>query len=172
MNSLEWEHRESMHNTRRRINKRNQWVWIRDSRKGNLRIRPFKRLLDAVAEHLGVQGYTATIVWTNDQKIKELKHRYLGVDEPTDVLAFPFHETWPDGTHYLGDIVISLDTAYRQAGEKGHDLTVEVAILLIHGLLHLLGYDHETDQGEMSALETELRREFLAIVSDKIESNH
>ncbi len=157
-----------MHETGHLTKKRNQWVWIRDSRKGNLRIRPYKRLLDAVAEHLGVRGYTVTIVWTNDRKIRELKHRYLGMDEPTDVLAFPFHETWPDGTHYLGDIVISLETASRQAREKGHDLNVEVAILLIHGFLHLLGYDHETDQGEMAALETVLRRQFLATVSDKI----
>ena len=162
-----------MQNTRRmtKTKKGNQWVWVRDSRKGNLRIRPYRRLLDAVSERLGVRGYTVTIVWTHDQKIKELKHRYLGVDEPTDVLAFPFHEIWPDGTHYLGDIVISLDTASRQAREKEHDLAVEVAILLIHGFLHLLGYDHETDQGEMTALEVELRREFLPLISDKIKGN-
>jgi probable rRNA maturation factor len=74
------------------------------------------------------------------------------------VLSFPA-DVRPDGTpKILGDIAISLDTASRQAAAQGHSLAVELRILALHGLLHLLGYDHETDQGDMRRLEERLRR--------------
>ena len=88
-----------------------------------------------------------------DRRIRELNHRYRGKNVPTDVLSFPADE--PD---QLGDIVIALDVARRQARSAGHSLATEFRVLALHGLLHLLGYDHERDNGEMRRLEQRLRR--------------
>jgi len=82
-----------------------------------------------------------------------LNRRYRKKDRPTDVLAFPAEA---DGL--LGDIVISLPYAARQAKRRGEPASREIDRLLLHGLLHLLGYDHETDEGEMDTLEASLRR--------------
>ena len=85
-----------------------------------------------------------SLTFVNDKFIQQLNKRYRGVDSPTDVLAFAMQE----GSYaeinpgLLGDVVISVDTAERQAKELGHALERELAILLIHGLLHLVGYDH------------------------------
>lgn len=151
--------------------RKNRWVWIRESRKGHLKIAPYRRLMDRMAEILNVHGQTVTILWSDDEKIRQLKKQFLNVDEPTDVLAFPIRERLPNRTFYLGDIIISLDTAERQAREKGHSLEVEVAILTIHGFLHLLGYDHEVDDGEMEALESKLRKMLLKDFSGKMPVN-
>ena len=82
-----------------------------------------------------------------------------GKDRPTDVLSFPGDET-PEGRH-LGDVLISLPTAREQARRLGHDLERELKELLLHGVLHCLGHDHETDGGQMAALEFELRQRWL-----------
>lgn len=81
-----------------------------------------------------------------DPTIHTLNRQYRGKDKPTDVLSFPL----ADDLHpeLLGDVVISLDTATRQAQRRGHSLREEVQILLIHGILHLLGYDHEVSRSE------------------------
>ena len=84
------------------------------------------------------------IVLSDDKKLRSLKLEFWGEDAPTDVLSFP---QWEPGDPFvpqmLGDIVISLETAQRQANERGHDLTTEVTVLAAHGLQHLLGYDHQ-----------------------------
>ncbi len=98
---------------------------------------------------------------TDDVRIQELNNKYLGRDRPTDVLSFPDGDRLPDGFVFLGEIVISLDTARRQANELGHSLLRELEELVLHGLLHLLGYDHEEDHGEMEMLELQLREELL-----------
>jgi probable rRNA maturation factor len=85
--------------------------------------------------------------------MRSLNRRYRRNDRPTDVLAFPAEA---DGL--LGDIVISLPYASRQAKRRGEPASREIDRLLLHGLLHLLGYDHETDAGEMDTLEASLRR--------------
>lgn len=87
-----------------------------------------------------------------DRRIRSLNRRYRGKNRPTDVLAFP-----GEGP-LLGDIVISVSFAGRQAQRRGEPRSREVDRLLLHGYLHLLGYDHETDGGEMDALEASLRR--------------
>jgi probable rRNA maturation factor len=93
-----------------------------------------------------------TLVITGDEKIHELNLKYLSEDRPTDVLSFPMNEQLnsapvfvniPDGKQHLGDIVISYSTAVRQAAEHNHTVSREITILLIHGILHLLGYDHD-----------------------------
>ena len=94
----------------------------------------------------------------DDAAIRELNREHRGIDRPTDVLSFPLEEAIP-GTP-LGSIVISLDHVERKARELGHGEEEELALLFIHGLLHLLGYDHETDEGEMREREAELIRSF------------
>ena len=94
----------------------------------------------------------ASILLTGDEGIRILNRDYRGIDSPTDVLAFSQTEGedfGPDtGENPLGDVVISVETAARQAKEHGHTLDKEIDVLLAHGLLHLLGYDHETPQDE------------------------
>jgi probable rRNA maturation factor len=89
---------------------------------------------------------------TGDEEIHKLNLQYLDEDRPTDVLSFPMNEQLdaapvfvkvPDGKLHLGDIVISYPTALKQAEEHNHPVNREIAILLIHGILHLLGYDHD-----------------------------
>ena len=93
-----------------------------------------------------------TVAITTDTRVRQLNHRFLGKPYATDVLSFPAGVT---GT--LGDIVIAEGIARRQANAAGHRLSVELRVLALHGLLHLLGYDHEHDNGEMGALERRLR---------------
>ena len=100
-----------------------------------------------------------TVAFVRDPRIRELNLRFRGKPRATDVLSFPAGDDFePD---YLGDVVISADAAARQAGEAGHSLEREVSELVIHGVLHLCGYDHETDRGQMNRLEMKLRRKLL-----------
>ena len=95
-----------------------------------------------------------------DRRIRALNRRYRGEDHPTDVLAFPQGEGGGPPGHpgLLGDVVISVETAARQAARAGNSLEREAALLLIHGILHLLGYDHAEPEEErrMQAREEEL----------------
>ena len=84
-----------------------------------------------------------SIILTNDTRLHELNLNYLGVDSPTDVLSFPASETDPEtGARYIGDILISIPRAQAQASAADHPLEAEVQLLVVHGVLHLLGYDH------------------------------
>jgi probable rRNA maturation factor len=84
-----------------------------------------------------------TILLTGDEKLRQLNRQFLGIDAPTDVLSFPAGETDPDtGEYYLGDVVISFPRAQAQAQERGHSTAEELDLLVVHGVLHLLGYDH------------------------------
>lgn len=93
-----------------------------------------------------------SVTFVDDAAIHELNREHRGVDRPTDVLSFPQFEAdeeIPEGMpHVLGDLVVSLETARRQAEEYGHSEEREIAFLLVHGFLHLLGYDHETAEEE------------------------
>jgi len=102
---------------------------------------------------IGNSGSSATIAFVSDRSIRKLNQQFRGVDKATDVLSFPADE--PDN---LGDVAVSVETASRQAKENGLAFDDEVAQLILHGLLHLSGYDHETDNGEMNRLEVRLRR--------------
>ncbi len=105
--------------------------------------------LDTLATELGASSKELTLVFVDDAEIHALNLEHLGVDKPTDVLSFPLMEQgeagMPDVPH-LGDVVISLDTASRQAEAAGHSLETEVATLAAHGLTHLLGFDHPTEE--------------------------
>jgi len=96
---------------------------------------------------------SATIAFVSDKKIRELNRQFRGVDKATDVLSFPAGENIN-----LGDIAVSVDTAAVQAKENGLSFNDEIAQLILHGLLHLCGYDHETDKGEMNRFELKLRQ--------------
>ena len=95
-----------------------------------------------------------SLAFVSDARIRALNRAHRGKDVPTDVLSFPSGEP-----RFLGDIVIAAGVARRQAARAGHAFGVEARVLALHGLLHLLGYDHETDQGRMERLEARLRRE-------------
>lgn len=98
--------------------------------------------------------------FVGDRQMRRLNLEYRDQDATTDVLSFPGDESFEDG--YLGDIAISVPVARRQAAEAGHDVERELRILLLHGILHCLGYDHESDDGEMLRLEKRLRRDWVA----------
>jgi probable rRNA maturation factor len=101
------------------------------------------------------------VVLTGDDELRRLNRTYRGLDRPTDVLSFPDGDPLPTGGVLLGEIVVSLDTARRQAAALGHGELRELEELVLHGALHLLGHDHERDGGTMAALELELREELL-----------
>ena len=113
--------------------------------------------IERVAQMLDVIGKadsSVTVAFVSDNKIRELNRQFRHLDKATDVLSFPNDSADSD----LGDIAISVETAARQAKQNGLTLNGEIAQLILHGLLHLSGYDHETDNGEMSRLELRLRR--------------
>jgi probable rRNA maturation factor len=99
------------------------------------------------------------VALVSDAAMRRLNRRYRGVDKATDVLSFPAAPPVRSGRHkLLGDLAIATGVAARQARREGHSRSQELRILALHGLLHLLGYDHETDLGEMTKLEERLRR--------------
>lgn len=110
--------------------------------------------LAEVASSLGAREVDATLALVGDERIRELNRQFRGFDEATDVLSFP------SSLPYLGDIVVSVDTAERQARRRGTTLALQLQVLALHGFLHLLGYDHESDSGEMRRLEYRMRRKF------------
>jgi probable rRNA maturation factor len=101
------------------------------------------------------------VLVTGDDELQRLNLAYRKLDRATDVLSFPDGDRLPDGRTLLGEVVISLDTARRQAAQLGHSELRELEELVLHGTLHLLGHDHEQDGGEMEALELRLREELL-----------
>jgi probable rRNA maturation factor len=122
-----------------------------------------KKVLEA--QGAGAEAEMSLLIATSE-RIKELNREYLGEDEPTDVLAFSAREEGaelpfihpPDGLLHLGEVIIAYPQAVIQAAEHGHPVKKELAILIIHGLLHLLGYDHDEPDSErrMKAREAEL----------------
>jgi probable rRNA maturation factor len=96
-----------------------------------------------------------TVLLTTDRAIRRLNRQYRGIDKATDVLSFPAGDA--EVTGVAGDLAISVPTALRQAAQQGHTLAIEIKVLILHGLLHLAGFDHETDDGQMARRERALR---------------
>ncbi len=120
------------------------------------------RFLNRARSAVGLEGYVDVLL-ADDLTLRRLNRTFRGKNKATDVLSFP---TPSEIAHtHAGDLAISLDTAARQAAVYGHSLRDEVRILLLHGLLHLSGLDHETDRGEMARREAELRQELGLPVS-------
>jgi probable rRNA maturation factor len=127
-------------------------------------------LSGAVLDRIGRGEAALTITFVRDRAMRRLNRDYRGMDKPTDVLSFAYHEGgetptfWPtslEESRHLGDVVISVETAERYARELNLSYEREIDHLVIHGALHLAGYDHETDNGEMKTLERKLRKELL-----------
>lgn len=123
---------------------------------GARRVRPW---VEALVRELAPEADSFTLRFTGDRAMRRLNREYRDRDATTDVLSFP-GEDGPEGRH-LGDVVISVPTARRQAGMHDEPVDRELRRLMLHGVLHCLGYDHETDDGEMERLEATLRREWL-----------
>jgi probable rRNA maturation factor len=134
------------------------------TRKRNLkhRLAPalIQRLGQAMLSALELPEAELSVLLTDDVGIQELNREHRSKDKPTDVLAFPMDESVPDPRGILGDVVISLDTAERQARSRRRPLLEEVRFLLAHGVLHLVGYDHAepAEKREMVAMTRRLVR--------------
>lgn len=109
-----------------------------------------------VSSYLPENPYLEVSIVGNEE-IRSLNKQYRGKDSITDVLSFEDGDLLPDGRIFLGSIVISWERALEQAQEIGNSLEEELRFLFLHGLLHLLGFDHETDNGEMFELQRELK---------------
>ena len=122
---------------------------------GTRRLRPW---LAPMVASLAPEAESFGVRFVGDREMRRVNRQFRGKDETTDVLSFPGD---PGGHRHLGDVLISVPKARRQAVEAGHGVDREVKTLLLHGILHCLGYDHETDQGEMERLERKLRRTWI-----------
>lgn len=129
-------------------------IEVRHPRPGRLDLPGLQRFMKRAQAAAGVGGEVGVRL-VDDVTIRDLNRQFRGRNSPTDVLSFPLFSG-----SYAGDVAISLDRAAMQARQQGHGVQVEIKILLLHGLLHLAGMDHETDEGEMLARELSLRRRF------------
>ena len=136
-------------------------------------LRPLESFFRRVQRELGLKHSDVTICLLSDRAMARLNHNFRKKSGPTDVLSFPAvarrkpmrlrgrsHAANSGARGYLGDIAISPATARRYAKKQDRALTSELRVLILHGVLHLLGYDHETDRGEMDAIEQKLRKRF------------
>ncbi|MBC7931678.1 MAG: rRNA maturation RNase YbeY [Rubrivivax sp.] len=120
----------------------------------------WQRFTGKVLKLAPANGAGVTVAFVSDRAMRELNRRWRGKRGTTDVLSFPSEQDEFEKLEgfNLGDVVISVEQAARQAAENGLEFDDEVSQLILHGVLHLCGYDHEQDDGEMNALELNLRR--------------
>ncbi|MBN2372160.1 rRNA maturation RNase YbeY [bacterium] len=127
--------------------------------------------MEKIFDVLGFKTQEVSITFANDRFVRRLNCQYRGIDRPTDVLAFAMSEgkyTYIQ-PQLLGDVVISVETAKRQAEQMGHSLDRELMILLIHGILHLAGYDHieRKDSKKMKVMETKILEEMKGLNNER-----
>lgn len=111
-------------------------------KKHPIRTAELKRLVGRLAARYRLPDPEVTLAFVGTRAIRTLNRKFMKKDRPTDVLSFPLGKKGPDGKFYLGDIVIAVPVAFRQARAKGHSLERELKLLAIHGFLHLVGFDH------------------------------
>ena len=130
-------------------------------------IEEIKRAVDTIGGLYDIKDSEVSITLTNDETLHELNRDYRGIDRPTDVLSFAFHESdepeiitddIDEAIDTLGDIIISVERAKTQSEDYGHSLRREIVFLTVHGMLHLLGYDH---MEESDRLEMEKEQEYI-----------
>jgi probable rRNA maturation factor len=112
-----------------------------------------REVVRAVLDGEGVSDYEVSLAFVDDPTIHQLNNRYLRHDEPTDVLSFPLSE--PNARKLAGELVVGAEVALAQAKERGHDVQAELALYVIHGLLHLCGLDDRDDAGAAEMRERE-----------------
>ena len=115
----------------------------------------FDPLLEQIADFLGAGD--VELVFVNDDEMRKINREHRGINKATDVLSFPYEQV---SGGLMGSVVISTDTASRVASELGHSIECEIALLFLHGVLHILGYDHEIDGGQMRQKEKEVIEHF------------
>ena len=115
----------------------------------------FDPLLEQIADFLGAGD--VELVFVSDDEMCKINHEQRGINKATDVLSFPYEQV---SGGLMGSVVISTDTASRVASELGHSIEYEIALLFLHGVLHILGYDHEIDNGQMRQKEKEVIEHF------------
>ncbi len=132
---------------------------VNNQRKIKIKIEDFQEFAERATEIVPEwRGKSATIAFVSDSKMRALSKTFRGKNATTDVLSFPFEaDEFEAGENNLGDIIISVEQAKRQAAENDLDFETEIKQLILHGVLHLCGYDHEIDAGEMNRLELKLR---------------
>ena len=133
---------------------------INNQRKLKLDWEIFKEFAETAVRRIDeAENKSVTVAFVSDRRMRALNKEFRAKDKTTDVLSFPFEvDEFDIERDFLGDIVISLEQAARQATENDLELETEIKQLILHGILHLCGYDHETDDGEMNRRELELRR--------------
>lgn len=143
---------------------------LNHQRRMRLALQPLSKFAERVRRELGFPEQSVTICFVSDPAIARMNRKFRDKTGPTDVLSFParrrrvsrlhsLHDTKPwRANEYVGDIVISPETARRYARKHSRRLATELRVLILHGMIHLAGYDHEVDDGEMMRLERRLRR--------------
>lgn len=132
---------------------------VNNQRKLKLDRKIFQEFAESLAGEIKeVEKSIFTVAFVSDRRMRRLNKEFRGKNSTTDVLSFPFEaDEFDSDENQLGDIIISLEQAVRQANENNLTLELEIKQLILHGVLHLCGYDHETDNGAMNAREVELR---------------
>ena len=137
----------------------------------NVNCTDLENMIGKIMNHLDSQNTEVSILLTRDKDIRLLNKEFRGIDQSTDVLSFPQNQDedpFIPGEKFLGDIAISLDTAKIQANEHGLVLKEEIVLLLIHGILHLLGYDHEISEQEDKKMRSKTRELFKLAFPEQI----
>ncbi len=139
---------------------------INQQRKIKINCQVFQVFANILIQQISeTQNKSATVAFISDRKMRELNRDFRGKNSTTDVLSFPFEaddfefvtESSASANTYLGDVAVSVEQAERQAIENNLDFETEIKQLILHGILHLCGYDHEQDAGEMNELELQFR---------------
>jgi probable rRNA maturation factor len=125
-----------------------------DKKSAALNERALLRFTQAARKAIGLKAQVSLLL-TSDRQMRQLNRCFRGRDKPTDVISFP--AVGAVSHKFAGDLAISVDIAARNARQLGHTLNDEIRVLILHGLLHLAGYDHENDNGTMARKEARLR---------------
>jgi len=137
----------------------------------NIDCNDIENIIIKIMDHLDCRNQEVSILLTGDKDIRRLNQEFRSIDQPTDVLSFPQNadeEPYIPEEVILGDIAVSLDIAKAQAKEHGLDFKEEIILLLIHGILHLLGYDHEISEQEEKQMRNKTRELFKLIFPKRL----
>jgi probable rRNA maturation factor len=137
--------------------------WHNLQRKYLIKVEPIESYVKDSIEFLKLDDYEINVILVGNRKIKEINKEYRNKSSETDVISFSVDLDYPD-RKFLGDIYICVEVAVRQAKAYGHSVDCELAILIIHGILHLIGLDHEVDNGEMRLIEDRINERLFNII--------